>query len=123
RAAGDGAVLVGGSPQRAVGLVRASAAGRCRRGRGVPLWVAFSPSARLSTAAFAAFGWSILVIGDMVWVAAQRINPPALSARIRQRALTIMSRNRRTGSASDDVAEVLGQLAAGAVLPYREGLK
>ncbi|MGO9192792.1 MAG: hypothetical protein ACLP8X_30635 [Streptosporangiaceae bacterium] len=32
-----------------------------------PLWVAFSPTGRLSTAAFAAFGWSVLVIGGAVW--------------------------------------------------------
>lgn len=89
----------------------------------LPLWVAFSPTAHLSTAAFTTFGWSILVIGDMVWVAARRISPPALSARIRGRALSTMSRDDRSAKASSDIAEVLGQLAAGAVLPYREGLR
>ena len=88
-----------------------------------PLWVAFSPTERLSTAAFAAFGWSLLVIGGAVWETAQRMNPPSLSRNIRRRALTVLSRDQRGGKASDDVAEVLGQLAADAELPYHEGLQ
>jgi hypothetical protein len=88
-----------------------------------PLWVAFSPTGRLSTVAFAAFGWSVLAIGVTVWEMAQRMNPPSLSLRTRRRALRILSRDHQGGTASDDVAEVLGQLAAGAELPYDEGLR
>jgi hypothetical protein len=87
-----------------------------------PLWVSFSPTSRLSTAAFAAFGWSILGIGATVWEAAQRMNPPSLSVRTRRRTLSVLSRDHRRGKASDEVAEILGQLAAEAELPYREGL-
>jgi hypothetical protein len=89
----------------------------------LPLWVAFAPTGRLSTAAFAAFGWSLLAIGVTVWEAARRMNPPSLSAEARRRALRVLSRDHRGGRASDVAAEVLGQLAAGAELPYQEGLR
>ena len=88
-----------------------------------PLWVSFSPTQRLSTAAFAAFGWAILVVGATVWETAQRMNPPSLSLHTRRRALIVLSRDHRGGRGSDDVAEVLGQLAADAELPYDEGLR
>lgn len=88
-----------------------------------PLWVSFSPTGRLSTAAFAAFGWSLLAIGATVWETAQRMNPPSLSANTRRRALRVLSRDHWGGKASDDLAEVLGQLAAEAELPYQEGLQ
>ena len=88
-----------------------------------PLWVAFSPTGRLSTVAFAAFGWSVLVIGGAVWETAQRMNPPSLSMNTRRRALRALSRDYRGGRASENVAEVLGQLAADAELPYDEGLR
>jgi hypothetical protein len=87
-----------------------------------PLWVAFAPTGRLSTVAFAVFGWSLLAIGVTVWETARRMNPPSLSAVARRRALRVLSRDRRGGRASDVAAEVLGQLAAGAELPYQEGL-
>jgi hypothetical protein len=88
-----------------------------------PLWVSFSPTGRLSKAAFGAFGWSILAIGAAVWETAQRMNPPALSMKTRRRALIVLSRDHRDSKASDDIAEVLGQLAAYAELPYHEGLR
>jgi hypothetical protein len=88
-----------------------------------PLWVSFSPTTRLSTAAFAAFGWSILGIGATVSGTAKRMNPPSLSVNTRRRALRVLLRDHRRGQASDDVAEVLGQLAAEAELPYHEGLQ
>jgi hypothetical protein len=87
-----------------------------------PLWVSFSPTQLLSTAAFAAFGWSVLATGVTVWETAQRMNPPSLSVRTRRRAVIVLSRDHRGGKASDDVAEVLGQLTADAELPYHEGL-
>jgi hypothetical protein len=89
----------------------------------VPLWAAFSPTGRLSTSAFAAFGWSVLLIGATVWETAQRMNPPSLSINTRRRALTVLSYAHGGGRASDDVAEVLGQLAADAELPCHEGLR
>ena len=85
--------------------------------------MAFSPTGRLSTAAFAAFGWSVLGIGATVWETAQRMNPSSLSLRARRRALRVLSRDHRGGTASDHVADVLGQLAADADLPYDEGLR
>jgi hypothetical protein len=88
-----------------------------------PLWVSFSPTGRLSTVAFAAFGWSVLAIGGTVWETARRINPPSLAAEARRRTLRVLSRDHRGGRASDEVAEVLGQLAADAELPYDEGLR
>ena len=87
-----------------------------------PLWAAFAPTGRQSTAAFAVFGWSLLAIGVTVWETARRMNPPSLSAVARRRALRVLSRDHRGGRASDVAAEVLGQLAAGAELPYQEGL-
>jgi hypothetical protein len=47
-------------------------------------WAAFAPTGRLSTAAFAAFGWSLLAIGVTVWETARRMNPPSLSAETRR---------------------------------------
>ena len=88
-----------------------------------PLWAAFAPTGRLSTAAFAAFGWSLLAIGVTVWETARRMNPPSLSTETRRRALRVLSRDHRGGRASDIAAEVLGQLAAEAELPYQEGLQ
>lgn len=88
-----------------------------------PLWVSFSPTERLSTAAFAAFGWAVLATGASVWAIAQRMNPPSLSLQTRRRALTVLSRDVRDGRTVDDVADVLGQLAADAELPYDEGLR
>ncbi len=88
-----------------------------------PLWVSFSPTARLSTAAFAAFGWSILAVGATVWETVQRMNPPSLSVHTRRRVVTVLSRDRRRGRASGGVAEVLGQLVADAELPYDESLR
>jgi len=88
-----------------------------------PLWVAFSPTQRLSTAAFAAFGWAVLATGASVWESAQRMNPPSLSLRTRRRALTVLSRDDRDDGAADDVTEVLAQLVADAELPYDEGLR
>ncbi len=41
----------------------------------------------------------------------------------RRRALMVLARDSRGGKASDDVAEMLGQLAADAELPYHEGLR
>lgn len=87
-----------------------------------PLWVSFSPTRSMSTAAFATFGWSVVAVGAAVWEIAQRINPLSLSARTRSRALTVLSHDHDGGKASRDVAEVLGQLALGAELPYEEGL-
>lgn len=87
-----------------------------------PLWVSFSPTQRLSTAAFAAFGWAVFASGATVWETARRMNPPSLSVHARRRALLVLSRDYRGGSGLDDVAEVLGQLAADAELPYEEGL-
>ncbi len=88
-----------------------------------PLWVSFSPTQRLSTAAFAAFGWAVLVVGATVWATAQRMNPPSLSVWTRRRALVVLSRDQQGGKGLEDVAEVLGQLAADAELPYDEGLR
>jgi hypothetical protein len=88
-----------------------------------PLWVSFSPSGRLSTVAFAAFGWAMLGIGATVWQTAQRMNPLSVSAHARRRALSVLSLDRRGGRASGELAEVLGQLVAGADLSYREGLQ
>jgi hypothetical protein len=88
-----------------------------------PLWAAFTPTGQLSTAAFAAFGWSLLAIGVTVWETARRMNPPSLSAKAQRRALRVLSWDHRGGRASDVAAEVLGQLAAGAELPYQEGLR
>jgi hypothetical protein len=88
-----------------------------------PLWVSFSPTQRLSTAAFAAFGWAVLVVGATVWATAQRMNPPSLSVWTRRRVLVVLSRDQRGGNGLEDVAEVLGQLAADAELPYDEGLR
>lgn len=88
-----------------------------------PLWVSFSPTQRLSTAAFAAFGWAVLLVGATVWDIAQRMNPPFISTRARWRALTILSLDPKGGKESDAIAEVLGQLAADAELPYGEGLR
>ena len=88
-----------------------------------PLWVSFSPTQRMSTAAFAAFGWAVLATGASVWESAQRMNPPSLSLHTRRRALTVMSRDDRDDRAANDVAEVLAQLVADAELPYDEGLR
>jgi hypothetical protein len=88
-----------------------------------PLWVSFSPTQSTSTVAFAAFGWSVVTVGAAAWETAQRMNPPSLSVRARRRALTVLSRDFGGGKASADVAEVLGQLAADADLPYEEGLR
>lgn len=88
-----------------------------------PLWVSFSPTGRLSTAAFVVFGWSMLAVGATVWEIVQRMNPPSLSVASRQRAVAVLSRPRRRGRASDEVAEVLGQLVADAELPYEERLR
>jgi hypothetical protein len=88
-----------------------------------PLWVSFSPSGRLSTAAFAGFGWSVLAVGATVWEIVQRVNPPSLSVATRRRAVAVLSRARRRDRASGEVAEVLGQLVADAELPYEESLK
>jgi hypothetical protein len=74
----------------------------------LPLWVAFAPTGRLSTASFTAFGWSLLAIGVTVWETARRMNPPSLSTATRRRALRVLSRDHRGGRASDVVAEVLG---------------
>ena len=51
------------------------------------------------------------------------MNPPSLSVRARHRALAVLSGDVSSGKASADVAEVLGQLAADAELPYEEGLR
>jgi hypothetical protein len=51
------------------------------------------------------------------------MNPPSLSLQTRRRVLIVLSRDDRDGRAADDVAEVLGQLAADAALPYDEGLR
>ncbi len=88
-----------------------------------PLWVSFSPTQSTSTAAFGAFGWSVVAVGAAAWETAQRMNPPSLSARVRRRALTVLSRERGGGKALADIAEVLGQLAADADLAYEEGLR
>ena len=89
----------------------------------LPLWASFSPTRRLSTAAFAAFGWSFLITVAAVWATARSMNPPALSVRARRRALTELSGDRRRAlRLSADTADVLGQLAADVELPYHEGL-
>jgi hypothetical protein len=88
-----------------------------------PLWVSFSPTERLSTDAFAAFGWSVLAVGVTAWETAQRMNPPSLSVRTRRRAVIVLSRDHRNNKASSAVADVLGQLVASAELPYHEGLR
>ena len=72
---------------------------------------------------FRCVGWAILVVGATVWETAQRMNPPSLSLHTRRRALIVLSRDHRGGQGLDDVAEVLGQLAADADLPYDEGLR
>lgn len=87
-----------------------------------PLWVSFSPTRSSSTAAFAAFGWSVMAVGAAVWEIAQRMNPPSLSARTRRRAVSVLSRDHGDDKGSLDVAEVLGQLVADAELPYEESL-
>lgn len=88
-----------------------------------PLWVSFSPTPRLSTAAFTGFGWSFLVIGASAWETARRMNPQAVSTHARQRALAELSRDQApAATALDDTAEVLGQLAADVELPIYDGL-
>ena len=89
----------------------------------LPLWVSFSPTQRLSTVAFAGFGWSFLLTVGSAWETARRMNPQAVSMHARRRALAVLSRDRApaaTGFA--DTAEVLGQLAADVEVPYYEGL-
>ena len=89
----------------------------------LPLWVSFSPTPRLSTAAFAGFGWSFLLIGASAWETARRMNPQAVSAHARRRALAELARDLPPAAAvCAETAEVLGQLAADVELPYYEGL-
>lgn len=88
-----------------------------------PLWVSFGPSDRLSVAAFAGFGWSLLVVGATVWETAQRMNPSSLSEITRRRALNDLSRDQPSRKALDDLTQVLGQLAGEAQLPFDEGLR
>lgn len=88
-----------------------------------PLWAAFSPTQRLSSAAFAGFGWSLLLIGASAWETARRMNPQAVSLQARQRALVELAGDQLpAATTSAETAEVLGQLAADVELPYYEGL-
>jgi hypothetical protein len=87
-----------------------------------PLWVSFSPSARLSSAAFAAFGWAILIVGASVWEIVRVMNPQSISATACRRSVVVLSRGRRRET-RQVVAKVFGELVTGAVLPYDEGLR
>jgi hypothetical protein len=76
-----------------------------------PLWVAAEPSRASTRCAFAAFGWSVLLIASAAWLAAQRIQPAWLVACASRRALRLVE---RPGLARGDRQESLA--AAGASL-------
>ncbi|HET7014588.1 MAG TPA: hypothetical protein VFI65_11800, partial [Streptosporangiaceae bacterium] len=88
-----------------------------------PLWVSFSPSARLSSAAFGAFGWAILIVGASAWEIVRVMNPQSVSATSCRRSVALLSRDHRREKTSDGVAKVLGELVSDAVLPYDDGLR
>ena len=89
----------------------------------LPLWISFSPTQRLSTAAFAGVGWSFLLTVASAWETARRMNLQAVSTHTCRRALAELSRDRAISAVGfADTAEVLGQLAADVELPYIEGL-
>lgn len=89
-----------------------------------PLWVAASPSPVWTRWAFTSFGWSVLLIASVAWLAAERIQPAWLVARACRRALRLVE---RPGSVGPEVpaklataGASLAELIASGWLPYAQ---
>ncbi|MFI6827561.1 hypothetical protein ACIBG5_10710 [Kribbella sp. NPDC050241] len=86
-------------------------------GVAAPLWVAMSPSARWSRWAFAAFGWSLILVAVMVWIGMERAAPEWLVNRAIRRAVRAACRARRTnGSDLVDRTDIVIELGSHAAL-------
>jgi hypothetical protein len=89
-----------------------------------PLWVASGPSPIWTRWAFTSFGWSVLLIACVAWLAAERIQPAWLVARACQRALRLVDRSDVVRPEAQaklvDVGASLSELVASEWLPYAQ---